>query len=498
MPDLKTEIYSTNLPQYAYTAQQVQQNEAIAAKENNVAMFQLMQNAGAAVFSVLYDKFPLCSKVLVIAGKGNNAGDGYILAKLALAEGMLVTVFNAFPPSLLKGDAKTAFENYISSGGTIVETLDFSTCDIVIDALLGTGIRGVLTPDLNDIIASVNDQNLPILSIDVPSGLNATSGEVLSNVIEATCTVTFIALKQGLLSGVAKSFTGTLYFAGLGIAEQFASLVKHSTHYYSEKYLLSTLPKRAPHAYKNQLGHVLCIGGGKGMAGAIRLASEACLRSGTGLVSVATHPDNVTAVIQGRYELMVHGVDSPDELKPLIEKATVILIGPGLGLTTWSKMMWHTVMQFPDKLTVIDADALTLLAIEGEKVTNSVITPHNGEARRLLRNDNINIENHRFDSLKNIQKLYQATVVLKGPGSLIFDGENLNINRSGCNALASAGMGDVLSGIIAALLAQGLNKFDAANLAVYIHGLAAENMAIAGGNGLLASDLFSEIRRLLG
>lgn len=504
-------LYTANLPQIAYSAQQVQSNESIIAKKMGIEMYQLMQSAGESVFSLLWDRYSFANNILILTGKGNNGGDGYIVAKRAIENDLSVKVLSICQPSELKGDALKAYQEFVNSGGKLESECDLSECDLIVDALLGTGFSGELSGDMKNLCQQVNDSHKPVLSIDVPSGVNATTGAISTGAIIADSTVTFIGVKQGLLTGVSKGHVGKLYFAGLGISEEFTKEVPSLINYLSEECILNKRIIRKQSTYKNQQGHVLLIGGDKGMEGAIRLAGEACLRSGAGLVSIATHIDNVASVLQGRYELMVHGIEDEKQLVKLISKASVIVIGPGMGLSTWSKMLFDTLMGYQDKIKVIDADALNLLAKTNYQIHNSILTPHAGEAARLLQSTNHEIELNRFASINKIVKKYQATTILKGPGTLVCQDEKININRSGSPSMASAGMGDVLSGIIGGLVAQKVktincenlehNKqviFDMTCLSVFIHGKAAQEAQKDGINGLLASDLLPYIRRLVG
>lgn len=488
--------YTANLPQYAYLAQQVQAHEAQAAEKVGLSLWQLMQRAGEALFNLFDLEFVEANRILILAGKGNNAGDAYLLATHLHQTGREVVVYSVFPTSLLQGDALKAYQHAKSC------EVEFSAgwpqqdeFDVIVDGVFGTGFKGELSSPLLAIFKQCERNLAHKVSIDVPSGVNANTSEVAEGAFKADTTLTFIALKQGLLTGKAVAHCGRLYLAELGIAEAFSELVKPTANYPSQQNQLALRPIRAIDSYKNQCGHVLLIGGGKGMAGAIRLAAEACLRAGAGLVSVATHPDNVAIVLQGRYELMVHGIESEKDLKALIAKVDVLVIGPGLGQSTWAKMLFATASMFTGP-KVIDADGLNLLSERPMQLSNSVLTPHIGEARRLLGGSS-NLA-ARFDVVKSLHEKYTASIVLKGPGSLIFNDDCLTINRSGTPAMASAGMGDVLSGMIAALIAQGMTPFKAAQLGVYLHGLAAQMAAKDGEKGLLASDLFVYIRRLLG
>jgi len=504
-------LYTTNLPQIAYSAHQVQSNESVIAKKMGIEMYQLMQRAGESVFSLLWDRYSFANKILILTGKGNNGGDGYIIAKLAVENDLSVKVFSICDPSELKGDAFKAYKDFVTVGGKIEEKLDFADCDLIVDALLGTGFSGELSDVIKSVSQQVNQAGKPVISIDVPSGIDATTGATSKYAIYADNTVSFIGLKQGLLTGKAKDYVGELYFSGLGVDEEFAKAIPSVVNHLSEQYLLNKKITRKKSTYKNQQGHVLLIGGDKGMGGAIRLAGEACLRSGAGLVSIATHSDNVVSVLQGCYELMVHGVQDEIQLNSLIEKASVIVIGPGMGQSSWSNMLFKAICCYQDKIKVIDADALNLLAKSELELQNCVLTPHAGEAARLLQCTNHDIESNRFAAVNKIVKQYQATVVLKGPGTLICQDKKININRSGSPSMASAGMGDVLSGIIGSLIAQKTNDFNADKLvqkkqtifdmtclSVFIHGKAAQYAEKDGVNGLLASDLFPYIRRLVG
>ncbi|KZN35133.1 NAD(P)H-hydrate dehydratase [Pseudoalteromonas luteoviolacea] len=488
--------YTHNLPQIAYCAQEVKLHEEQAALNSGTTLRELMQRAGLALFELIRNK--AVKNILIFTGKGNNAGDGFVLAKRCLQAEINVTVCALFEPTLLKGDAAEAYQLFCRSGGKVVALRSCAekSYDTVVDAVFGTGFRGELPCHVKEAFAHFNTSKAWKLAVDIPSGINGTTAEVAEGTFHADTTLTFIALKQGMLTGGAPSYSGEVLLADLGIADAFGDLSHTNCCYPGGKYLRSLRPHRAPDSYKNKCGHVLLIGGGKGMAGAIRLAAEACLRTGAGLVSVATHPENQQAVLQGRYELMVHGISVVAELEALLAKVDVVVIGPGLGQDAWARKLFNAAKKFEGPV-VCDADGINLLAQSHLPWLRAILTPHLGEAKRLLDDSSIDTAK-RFELAEMLSKQYAACIVLKGPGSLIVDGKRTNINRSGSEAMASAGMGDVLSGIIAGLLAQGLNRFEAATLGVYIHGLAAEQAARDGQLGLLASDLFVHIRGIMG
>ncbi|MCD6046721.1 MAG: NAD(P)H-hydrate dehydratase [Gammaproteobacteria bacterium] len=259
--------------------------------------------------------------------------------------------------------------------------------------------------------------------------------------------------------------------------------------------LQQKLPKRAPSSHKGDYGHVLVIGGAPGYSGAARLAAESALRVGAGLVSVATHSDHAHVLNIGRPELMCHAVETEKALLSLIEKASVILIGPGLGQDAWGRTLFNTTLQ-TDKPLVIDADGLNLLAKLPKRKHHWILTPHPGEAARLLNHLNTHdIQNNRLAAVKALQADYGGVIVLKGAQTLIANAQNVFLNKMSNPAMASGGMGDVLAGMVAGLLAQHIPALDAANIAVMTHSLAAEKFNVS--RGVLASDLWQHFPELL-
>jgi NAD(P)H-hydrate epimerase len=268
----------------------------------------------------------------------------------------------------------------------------------------------------------------------------------------------------------------------------------HGLHWSNTKHLLGP---RHPSAHKGDCGHVLVIGGNHGMLGAARLAAEAALRTGAGLVSLATRPEHAIAIAAIRPEIMAHGIVHAHELKPLLKNATVIALGPGLGQDTWAQGLLGAVLESRLPL-VVDADALNLLAQEPQQRDHWVLTPHPGEAGRLLRRPASEIQADRLQAVKALQAALGGVVVLKGVGSMVFDGQDTGICTGGNPGMASGGMGDLLTGLIAALVGQGMNLTQAAQLGVCLHAEAADRAAEQGQRGLLASDLFPVIRGLVG
>jgi ADP-dependent NAD(P)H-hydrate dehydratase / NAD(P)H-hydrate epimerase len=481
-----------SLPQTSWRTEQIRLMEQLLTARQHISIYQLMLRAGEALFHTLQHYWPNARHLWVFCGKGNNGGDGYVLAKLAKQAGYTVQLA-AFDEPALGIPAEQARRDWINIGGSC-STLQClqGKPDIIVDALLGIGPSTQLRGDLLAWIQFINRQAVPVLAADIPSGLNADTGMALGGAVHATVTLTFIALKIGLMTGVAADYIGEVYLSEL---DNNSADFKEGGGVPVLDYqavLLQLLP-RARTAHKGNCGKVLVAGGGTGMPGAIRLAGEAALRSGAGLVRVYCHPDNRLFVFTGRPELMM----SPDLLASTLAWPDVLVVGPGLGLDGWAETQWQQLMSYQNQM-VVDADALNWLAQHPQSRNNWVLTPHPGEAARLLDTTTSDIQADRFTAIRALQHRYGGVVLLKGAGTLIFDGKQMVICSEGNPGMASGGMGDVLSGIIAALLAQGLTLFDAACCGALIHGKAANLVAIESGErGMLASDLFCWLHKLV-
>ncbi|WP_273858252.1 NAD(P)H-hydrate dehydratase [Photobacterium sp. GSS17] len=488
---------STVWPRRLYTAAQVRQGEAKAAKACQVAMYQLMERAGEAVFATLCRSFPDARHLLVCCGGGNNGGDGYIVARLAQTAGFQVSLWQQGDADRLQGDAAIARDAWLAVGGTISapEASVPETVDVVVDALLGTGLSGSVRSDAAATILAINQSALPVVAVDIPSGLCADTGRVLGSAIQARITVTFIGCKQGLLTGQAAAYTGQLILAGLGVAAAFDAQQQPSVQVVSDNDVMLALPCRKRTAHKGDHGRILLAGGDAGMGGAIRLAAEAAARAGAGLTAVLTQPDNVLSIVTAIPEIMARGwQDKAHEAEERLHWADVLVLGPGLGQTDWSRALYFHLAD-TEKPMVLDADGLNLLALSPDYKNNRIITPHPGEAARLLGCTVADIEQDRFAATHALHKQYGGVVVLKGAGSLIYDGVQHWLCPAGNPGMATGGMGDVLSGVIGALLGQGLSLAEAARIGVWVHARAADACAEAGERGMLPSDLFPYIRQ---
>lgn len=505
---------STTLPRWLYTADQVKQGEVLAAKRANIALYQLMERAGRAILTLIQRLYPDDKSLTILCGTGNNGGDGFVVARLARQAGYDVTLWLSGDESKLQGDAETAMLAFVRSGGEIryfktehhAEALkrDLLRSALIVDALLGTGLKGSVRQPTQAIIDTVSETlsliPCPVISVDVPSGLCADSGTRLgikgkSPCIAADHTLTFIGIKRGLVTGEARAVVGQLHFDGLEVDEYFSSLISSNTERLSQTEMQALKPERHALAHKGDHGRLLCVGGNQGYGGAIRLCAQAAARSGAGLVRVLCHPQNVTALQVACPEVMSEGWrEDLAMISCRFAGQKVLAIGPGLGQDAWSNALYDHAAQY-EQVKVVDADGLNRLATQPNYDERRVITPHPGEAARLLACSVAEVEVDRFAAIKALQQRYGGTVVLKGAGTLIYDGEVTSVCLAGNPGMASGGVGDVLTGIIAALLAQGLSLSNAAKLGVYLHSLAADELARREGQiGLLASDLIAEVR----
>jgi NAD(P)H-hydrate epimerase len=487
------------LPRALYTAAQVREFDRLAIETCGIPGKELMERAGAAVLACIRERWPSARRLAVLAGTGNNGGDGFVVARLAQQAGLQACVLQLGDRERLRGDALTNARRWVDMEG-IWQPFDGipANADLVVDALLGTGLERDVTGEWAQAIAAVNTSGLPCVAIDVPSGLNSDSGMVLGAAVRAAITVSFIGLKQGLFTGDGPEYAGEIRFAGLDVPAVVYANTLVSARRIDWAKASGLLPRRPRNSHKGHFGHVLVIGGNHGMGGAARLAAEAALRVGSGLVSLATRGEHVAPVLAARPEIMVHAVDGPDDLQSMLRQCSVIAIGPGLGDDGWARALWQAACD-AQRPMVVDADALRLLA--GESMTRSdwVLTPHPGEAAVMLGLCTAEVVRDRPATVAQLQRRYGGSVVLKGAGSLVCSGSQVPpaICDGGNPGMASGGMGDVLTGVVAGLLAQGMELRDAAEAGVCLHAAAGDAAAVAGERGLLASDLIAALREVI-
>ncbi len=503
-----------NLALKLYTAEQVKISEVTAAQMAGVSMYSLMQRAGMAVYERFLDLYPRAKNVLVVCGKGNNGGDGYIFATLAKQAQLNVNVFQLGDPSLLIGDARCAYEDWQAIGGQNSSWDDWNTAlleaEVIIDAMLGTGLSGEVRKEYRRYIEQINQIHCPVLAVDIPSGLCANTGAVLGDAIHASHTVTFIGVKQGLCTAQARDHVGELHFCGLGVDIEFDSIEEESALGIDHKVIPRLLPPQKPTAHKGDNGRLLCVGGNLGMSGAIRLCASAAVRTGSGLTAGITHPNSLTPLQIACPEVMSQCItadelrDAENELTKRIRWADAFVFGPGFGDDEWAYQAYQYLSK-QHKPKVLDADGLNILAMLSQRSSETfvcdnqrVITPHPGEAARLLNVTAKDVERDRYSAARQLQERFGGVVVLKGAGTLIYDGVRMYVCLAGNPGMASGGMGDVLSGVIGAVLAKGVPLSVAARLGVMLHSHSADiNAAQYGERGMLASDVVNTLRSVL-
>lgn len=465
-----------------------------AAIVGGIAGIELMERAARAALATLRQRWPQARSVCILCGPGNNGGDGFFMAALAREAGLAVTVIALIETAT--GDAALARERFVRAGGTIAALAagELPACDVYVDALFGSGLNRAPAGAAAQWIAALNTAGRPVLAVDVPSGLNADSGVAYAPCVRAAATVSFIGWKRGTFTAQGPDHCGARTLATLDVAPALYATAQADATLLTPQ----ALPARPRDSHKGRYGHVLALGGDVGAGGAIRLCGEAAARVGAGLVSIATRETNVGAILAARPELMPSGVHVPRNLEPLLAHASVCALGPGLGQSDWGRGLWQAALD-AGLPTVLDADGLNLLAANRHTLPAAcVLTPHPGEAARLLAVDTATLQADRFGSARALAQEFGAIVVLKGVGSLIADPQgHAALCPWGNAGMASGGMGDVLTGVIAGLLAQGLSAWDAACLGVGLHARAGDLAARVGERGLLAADLFPYLRALV-
>lgn len=486
------------LPTALYRAAEVRELDRQAIEVFGMPGGELMERAGRAACRILRETWPAARRIAIVCGSGNNGGDGFVLARYAHMDGLEVRLLASSAPERLRGDARAACEKFLAAGGALQpwNAAALEGAEVVVDALLGTGLDRPVADDLRSVIEAINGHPAPRLAIDIPSGLNADTGEIMGCAVQADVTVTFVGLKRGLFTGEGRRCSGAIHYHDLGVPQQIFGAVAPSAERVDLQALHHLLRPRPRSAHKGLFGHVLVVGGDHGYAGAVRMAGEAAARVGAGLVSIATRAQHLPAVVAARPELMVHAVEKATDLNVLLERATVVAIGPGLGQSKWSGAMLSRVLDARLPL-VVDADALNLIARDPVRRADWILTPHPGEAARLLGCDSRAVQADRFAAAAQLESRYGGVIVLKGSGTIVTAEKGLPaVCSDGNPGMASGGMGDVLTGIIAGLLAQGIPLTAGARLGVALHAAAADCAAGRGERGLLASDLFRWIRRL--
>lgn len=491
-----------------YRVDDVRALDRIAIEQFGLLGIELMERAGLSAWRSTRARWPQGNRIAILCGGGNNGGDGFVFARLAAQAGLQPEVFALDSVKRIDGDAGIALRRMRERGVALREPQQFQPAEfeIVVDALFGTGLSRALDGPAAQLVHAANDSDAKRIALDIPSGLDGNTGRALGVVFNSDLTVSFVGLKQGLFTADARAFCGEILFDDLQIPDEVYAQTPVRAWRIEPSGLFThaarPLGKRDARAHKGLFGHVLVIGGEHGFGGAARLCAEACARCGAGLVSVATRAIHVPALIAARPELMAHGIESATALPKLLQAASVIAIGPGLGRHEWGReLLAMTLADAAHRPVVLDADALNMLADSTRPIIplQCVMTPHPGEAARLLGCSTAQVETDRFAAVERLVERYRCVVLLKGAGTLVAGpGTAVHVIEGGNPGMASGGMGDVLTGVIGSLLAQGLSTIDAAVVGAALHAMAADTAASRDGQrGLLAADLFAPLRQLI-
>ncbi len=489
-----------DLPHALYRAEQARHFDQLAQTIFGVAENELMERAGLAAWVLLRQRWPQARRIGIVCGSGNNGGDGYVLARWAQQAGFEVWLGAVGAPTTPA--AQAAAQAWLAAGGSPANcaVTALPTVDVWVDALFGIGLSRPVSGAAAALIAALNTTGRPVLALDIHSGIHADTGAEHGIAVHAQVTLSFIALKQGLCTGAAPAYTGSLRFASLELPARVYAAEPLSARRLTWAQCAVQLPPRSRIVHKGDCGRVLVIGGQPGMSGAVLLAGQAALRTGAGLVELATHPSHATRLAGIQPELMISGVATPEELAPLLARADVIALGCGLGTGAWSLALWTAALA-AGKPIVLDADGLNLLAQQPQTGGDWILTPHPREAARLLDTSTAAVQADRYAALADLCARFGGVAVLKGAGTLVHAAraQPPGVCNAGNPGMASGGMGDALTGIIASLWAQGLTAVVAAELGVCLHAASADLVAARSGErGLLASDVITALPEVLG
>lgn len=480
-------------------------------EEYGVSSLTLMERAGKAVAQRIKEHFKK-GKVLIIAGPGNNGGDGMVAARYLKKAGFKVKVYLVFEKEKLSLEAKTQLERLRKARIPFLITRDLREEDlngsIIVDALFGTGLKREISGELAQLIDRINSSGAPVVAVDIPSGISSDDGSIMARAIRADLTVTFGLPKRGHLLFPGAEYTGRLYVEDIGFPEELLNSSSIKVELPDKELIRSLIPERRRYSHKGTYGHVLIVAGSRGKTGACLMAARACLRSGAGLVTIGV-PETLVSVFQSRVtDEMCLGLPdrgdgslSKDALKEIIDftekKAQVLAIGPGIGVTEDTREIIKGLLGKIKIPVVLDADAINCLEDMPEVLKgkgNCIITPHPGEFSRLTGIAKEEVEKKRIDLASAFSLKYNVTLVLKGVPTVIGHEGYVYINPTGNPGMAKAGSGDVLTGIVSGLMAQGLSGLNASILGVYLHGLAGDMGACDKGLwSLLASDIIEYI-----
>jgi NAD(P)H-hydrate epimerase len=508
------------------TAAEMRELDRATIEGRKIPSLRLMENAGQGVVREMERRFgPLRGKIVtIVAGKGQNGGDGFVVARLLRKRNCKARVVLLCSPASLTGDAATNLKRFQKAGGRChavdkESALDsvlaplLHASDVLVDAIFGTGLNAPVKGIPASAITLMNESGRPIVAIDLPSGLDSDSGAVMGTAVTAALTVTLARPKRGLYLGVGPNHTGFIRVADIGIPDDLVAAAKIPVTLLQAADIRPLLPQRPRTAHKGTFGHAGIIAGSAGKTGAAAMAAMAALRIGAGLVTVAA-PRSLSDVLEAKLlEAMVCPVPeteartlSKQALEPLLAFAadkTALAIGPGIGQHPETQALVHNLLVGAKRPMVLDADGLNAVAGHADLLGRAsgplILTPHPGEMARLLGSTSAEIQRDRLGAASRLAREQNVCVVLKGAGTIVAapDGR-LAVNSTGNPGMATAGTGDVLTGMITGLLAQGLAPWEAACAGAFLHGLAGDLVATEQGEaGLIAGDVIRAIPRAM-
>jgi hydroxyethylthiazole kinase-like uncharacterized protein yjeF len=500
------------------TVEQIRNIDRRAIKEFGIPGLVLMENAAASVMAEMESFFDDLAgvKVGIICGKGNNGGDGMALARRLMIRGLPVRIALLAPFSAVKGEAKANLSILKKTGIEILQNASTTAItdviawsDILVDALIGVGLSTALKGTYAFAVEMMNASGKPLVAVDIPTGINADTGEVMGSAVRADLTVTLGLLKRGLLLYPGARHAGTVRIADIGLPSEVIEKEEINTYLLNREYAWGLIARRAPDAHKGDFGHLMVVAGSPGKAGAAVMAALGALRAGAGLVSIAT-PNSLVPIIQQQiFEAMcipsaesidgTFGIGAENELLNAAARMSSCAIGPGLSTHYETIQVIRMLIQGLNIPMVIDADGINALVgyldVLKKAKAPVIMTPHPGEMGRLLGISSGEVQKNRIGVAAAFAAKYKVVLVLKGAGTVIAipDGR-LFVNSTGNPGMATGGTGDVLTGMIGSLLAQGHTAAQAACLGVYLHGLAGDLVAkVKGETGMIAGDLIEKI-----
>ncbi len=486
----------------------------------------LMENAGRGASSFFLERFPdlLKKRIAIVAGSGNNAGDGFVLARLFWNKGAMVRVVCLRSPERLHGDALSNFRIVENLGIPVTvwdETRDFSEqwevvreSEAIVDAILGTGLNSEVKGLYRCVIDAINELAAPVLAVDISSGLDASTGKPLGTAIRAAATATFGLAKIGCLTSPGYEYTGALRVIDIGIPLSVVNAAQIKRYWLDHPSVSEWLAPRDPQTHKGRAGHAVVLAGSTGKTGAASLICHGAARAGAGLVTLMI-PSSLNPILEVKLtETMTCPIAETEDHTPaeaalpqileFLSGKQVLALGPGISLHPETQALVRKLVRNVACPMVLDADALTALAAQPDLLEGisapAILTPHPGEMARLIRRTAREVVDNRLEIAAEFSKNFGVVLVIKGPRTVIAapDGR-FAINSTGNPAMASGGMGDALTGLIAGFVAQGYEAFQAACIGVYVHGAAADcAMGGVASRGLMASDLLDEIPRVVG